>query len=564
MKISVFNVMRRKEWVLLIPILLLFFLLYSWFSVYTLKLAQVQTGEDEDRQMIFNSPDEMASYFFITNFAKYSSLQVEEPLNEIARGVLRPRAVAVVNTTLVPVQFPGMSILYGTLAKILGTQSVLFLTPLIAVGAALFFYLALRNIVPKIAFLSTLLLLLHPAYWYYASRGLFPNVLFLALLIMAISCFLITQSRREWKRPACTYFFIALSGLLLGLALTVRLSEFVWVSFLFSSLVLWYRKNIHTREVLIFLVAFLLGFSLLPFWNTVTYGSPFSVGYTVSPSIEQSDALSSSGISSLRHLLSMFLTPFGFHPRLLISNVSMYAIQLFWYFSIPALLGVGYVIYEAWCNRERKKQACISLVIFFGVTFLLFLMYGSWQIFDNINRESTIGTSYVRYWLPVYVMGIPFVAYALDKATHKLRSLYQHLAKFLFALLIGFFSLRIVLFASDESLLPIAQTLKTYHQTLQRVEQSIEQKAILVVDRSDKIFWPRRRVVSYLGNDAIFDGVKRLVDSEYPIYYYLHTQLDGRSYKRLSEELLPLYGLAIVEYRGFLEGDYLYKIQSAL
>lgn len=564
MKTFLLRVAEHKDLMLLVPVLLLFFLLYSWFAVYTLKLVQSQAGQNEDRQIIFNSPDEMASYFFITNFAKYSSLRVEEPLNGVARGIIHPRAVAVVNTTLVPVQFPGTAVLYGTLAKIFGTPSVLFFTPLIAVGGALFFYLALQNIFPRIAFLSTILLLVHPAYWYYASRGLFPNILFVALLIVSASCLIFAYSHGKWKPHILIYLLVALAGLFLGFAFTVRLSELVWVVFLFGSLLFWNRKKIHVREVLILLLAFLLGFSLLLFWNTNTYGSFFFTGYTLPQAMEQGESLLSSSTLSLGNLFSKFLMPFGFHPRLLISNIFKYGIQLFWYFSIPTILGIGYLIYEGLFIKEKRKKAFSYLVLFFGITFFLFLLYGSWEIVDNINRQSTIGTSYVRYWLPIYVLSIPFVAYAFERITHKLRFLHQSLVMFVLVLLISFLSLKTVMFSSDESLLSVGRTIEAYHRTFQRVEQNIENDAILVVDRSDKIFWPRRRVVSYLENDAIFDGVRRLVDSGYPIYYYLHTKLDEVFFRRLSEEVLPVYGLAIVEYRSFAEGDYLYKIQSAL
>ena len=48
-------------------------------------------------------------------------------------------------------------------------------------------------------------------------------------------------------------------------------------------------------------------------------------------------------------------------------------------------------------------------LLFISVFFAIY--YGSWEFTDKLTLHlNTLGISYVRYWLPIYLLSLPFVA----------------------------------------------------------------------------------------------------------------------------------------------------------
>src|SRR3989344_5323920 len=94
---------------------------------------------------IFNSPDEMANFYFAKEVARHNTLTVREPLNDVLEDHLYPRSILAKNGTLRPISFVGLPRIYGLLAKIFTTASIRFFTGLFAVAGGLFFYFLLRR-----------------------------------------------------------------------------------------------------------------------------------------------------------------------------------------------------------------------------------------------------------------------------------------------------------------------------------------------------------------------------------------------------------------------------------
>ena len=145
----------------------------------------------------FVSPDEVTNYLFINLYSQSGELAYSEDLNEIAHGIIHPRGSFYLDGKLVPVKFIGLPVLYGTVA-VITPDIVRFLTPLLAVVGAIFFYLLVRDTInSKIALLSFLLLLTIPPYWYWSSLVMFENVAGCVMLIISLRYFFKLLNTRE-------------------------------------------------------------------------------------------------------------------------------------------------------------------------------------------------------------------------------------------------------------------------------------------------------------------------------------------------------------------------------
>ncbi|HLD81848.1 MAG TPA: hypothetical protein VJA22_01415, partial [Patescibacteria group bacterium] len=163
------------------------------------------------------------------------------------------------------------------------------------------------------------------------------------------------------------------------------------------------------------------------------------------------------------------------------------------------------------------------------------------------------------------LVGLPISAYGI-RAFSKIfrKEAFRYLLMGVVLLVMLFFSARIVIYSGNESIRSVNATVDGYYLTRDKVTRHIEANAILMVDRSDKIFWPDTPVISYLGNDSVFPEVKLLIEHGYPVYYYLHTKISPELESSLSREILPKYGLSLEQHTSFPEGDFLYalKIES--
>src|SRR3989344_6320928 len=92
---------------------------------------------------IFNSPDEMANFYFAKNVAINNSLSVREPINNDLGNRVYPRSIAASNGALRPLSFIGLPVIYGILAKVLSVRAIPFFTGFIGAAAGLIFYLLL-------------------------------------------------------------------------------------------------------------------------------------------------------------------------------------------------------------------------------------------------------------------------------------------------------------------------------------------------------------------------------------------------------------------------------------
>ena len=106
---------------------------------------------------------------------------------------------------------------------------------------------------------------------------------------------------------------------------------------------------------------------------------------------------------------------FGFHPMQSLEMFHHYFVSMFYWLFFPAVLGL--ILFFQNFNKWKKKH----FIYFFSYSIIFIILlfyYGSWEFHDNPDTGSfTIGNSYTRYWLPIYLGALPFVSLFLIRFT---------------------------------------------------------------------------------------------------------------------------------------------------
>lgn len=471
---------------------------------------------------IWNSPDEMANAFWTARVAQGESLQVRDVVVGIGAGAVHPRSIAVVGDALVPGSFPGLYLLYGTIVAILRFP-LEAITPLLTALAGLAFgAIAGRLFGRRVGFWTILLFYLHPAVLYYSARGLFHNVLFVDLVIFAAGFLVLRPFKRFFGSREILDDVIA--GFLLGWAVVTRASEAVWLLPACLAFLPLAGRDRWRRLLGVLAGAILPAFIFMQI-NSALFGSPFSTGYGGAPPSETMAAPTLSEaegpVPGIIDRIGAFL-PFGLHPRHMLSHGWQYGAAMFWWFTALGAVGLAFWAF-AWKRTDPAQR--LYLLVAALVAGWLVTLYGSWYLRDNLDpTRVTIGTSYVRYFLPAYVLALPWVAMGLlriaDAAGHLtplLRSKGVTSATLLFA--VAGLSLHVAVFSGDESLLSVKRTLEINAAKRPALLEAVPEDAVIMTERFDKLFFPD--IVRFMPrtDEASFKAAES-VALYAPIYWY--------------------------------------------
>ncbi|MBU0963459.1 glycosyltransferase family 39 protein [Patescibacteria group bacterium] len=540
---------------ILIGLGIIFFVVYAW-QYYGL-------------DTLFTSPDETANYFFIELFANQGQLSYEEPLNVDVNNVIKPRSMGVNGDNVVPGSFLGIILLYGLIAKIFGLKIVLYLTPLFSVISVIFFYLLIKEVFnKKVAFVSSVFLFFLPPFWYYSARGMFHNALFISLLI--IGCYFIVKSIKNSNATVKAISNYFLAGLFVGLALITRTSETIWIFVVTILLFSFFRKNIKWYFPVIFFVVIMLVFSPILFLNNQLYGSPFSFSYS-SQTIDSS-SLQTFTQSSLEKFKQL-IWPFNFDFNYASQSFYNYILLIFPWFSIFFVIG----FIRLWKNvinsiffkmRGLKYQASISEaqkkygILFTVILIWLFLYYGSYFFIEYLDPTRIIlGSSYLRYWLPIFVFGLPFVTIGISKVTFLFRQ--PLIKKIIISTCFLFFcSFSVITVLSDplQGLYALKTNISQDIQKNRLIIAQTESNSIIISGYNDKVFFPSRKViVGWPAEDTLFDKSMKVMIREHPVYFF-YNPLDENSLR--TKNLIHKFNYNIEEVtNNNRTEEVLYKIQ---
>ncbi|HLD27884.1 MAG TPA: glycosyltransferase family 39 protein [Patescibacteria group bacterium] len=504
----------------------IFFVLYSYLAFNT---AVSWTGSPK---LIQNSPDETANLYFSHLFSQSGRLAFTEPANQIAVDLVAPRSMRVIGGQTAPAGFLGLPIIYGSLAKIAGAGAMPFFTPLLAILALGFFYFLIKELFnEKIAFLSAAFAFIFPGWWYYAARGMLPNVAFLSFFIIAFYFFI-----RLLKQPKIFYYL--LFGFFLALSLMVRTSEIVWTLPLLLILTLLNFKKINWLRFGLSVLLFIICFFPVFYYNFQIYGSPLSIGYGLTRDFSGQN-LVQQGLN----LSQKILLPFGFNPGLALKNFYNYTAGIFPLWTL--LFGLGLLIsilYRKLIKPDKRKTfyLYLLLLIFFGGYLVIY--YGSWSFHDHPDPAAvTIGTSYIRYWLPLYLFSLPLLAIVLDFCFQKKKNLNRLLTVYIW-LALFFTSYQLAVLDPSEGILQVQKNIAGYQSLAADVIKRTPENAVIIAERMDKVFWPARSVIYALNRDYDYVRIKELITNGWPVYWFSFTLTD-ESRNLINQNSYAKFGL---------------------
>ncbi|MEW6610763.1 MAG: hypothetical protein AB1352_04040 [Patescibacteria group bacterium] len=516
----------------------------SWFAIVLCGIAAFfflsviasapQVGEG---RMFFDSPDETANYFWTQRVADGKPLWYEEPLEVIGNSLLKPRSINVVGTRVVPGSFIGLPLLYGYMAKWLGVNAIPYLTPLFASLAVIAFGFLMRKLCdPVMGLLSAALLAVLPPWFYYASRGMYHNVLFVSLVIVGICllvnvCFWIPSisvrndgSGKTYLREVIKLITYGIAGLFIGFSLVVRSSELIWVASLvfFCLLFLWRRVNI--LGLMLFLACGLFAFIPLFVNNIALYGAPISIGYRGVQGMELGDFISKLPEPQFRNL---FFAPFGISMGQIRITVVRFLVEFYWWWFLAVVAGVMTVVARMTRKRDRREIKTWGgyLLVAAVAGTVLIVYYGSWAFSDRIDRQIvSLNTSFFRYWLPIFVLGIPVIAALIVHSARLMKS--KWLQVIAMCALVAAFALPSamkVLNGTDESLWKVQVRLHTAPLELAALQAVVPRDAVVVTfPQADKVLFPvYPRLISALVTPEDYRAVGQLAQ-KLPVYYYTY------------------------------------------
>jgi len=523
-----FNKLNKPIFVLLV-IAVIFGAVYFWL------VTPINTGQNIGHR--FDWPDEVANYFFIENLAKTGELYVSEPLNSVAKNQVHPRSFNVKNNgSLVPGSFLGLILLYGFLAKIFGVGLIIYITPILAILGSLAFYGIIKRIFDeKIALLSLVLMLFHPAWWYYSVTSMLPNVCFVSLVIISVWLLF-------FKETKITFPQILLSAFSLGLAISIRPVEIIWIVALYFLLSIYLFRKLDWKKIVLFFAILFITLSPSFYQQKALFGNILTSGYD-QLHIQQSLFKQVSGS------FQSFIAPFGIHPRITTNNLWLYFFKEFWWLSFLAVLGLIFILFDL-----IKKTGLVFGYVLFSL-FLFFWLgnfYGSWQFTDELTMKlNVLGLSYFRYWLPIYVISIPFIAGGLIWIINFFKTnAIKKIVLFIFVIFLFYNSATLVLSKNDDSIIPVRKRIAEYKKTASEVFSLTEPNSVIITIRKDKVFFPERKVIHSFydlpENPELLEILPGLVN-EAPVYYYslgfeknlnLENKMSLELVKNINQEVL--------------------------
>jgi len=266
-------------------------------------------------------------------------------------------------------------------------------------------------------------------------------------------------------------------------------------------------------------------------------------------------------------LWQILITPFGFDLKLILVNSFNYLYNFLPYWSAPVVVGAFlFLVLPSKSIQINYKKRIIYFAYCLLLTAYLLIFYGSWSITDRIDQANlSLGTSYVRYWLPIYIVSMPFLAAFILQSSNflisnhfKFKIVYR--AALVFAMIILFFmpSLNLTVHKTDESLF----LLKGLSEV--RIKSAIINEIVLANDitvlykQADKIFFPeRKKIIVDLVAPADYEALARLIKLR-NIYYY--TFAPASTVEFISRRDFEPHGMKIMDGKKILGHDWIYKI----
>lgn len=517
------------------------FLIFALFLQW-LRLPTVQGG-------LWMSPDETAVATAAATFAENGSFLFPMTLPE-AFAWAHPRSWVYLDQEgrLAPVGFLGMPALLSTVYKSFGVMGLDLFTPLLALVTIFALWRVLPTRWPRAAKIATVCVwMTFPTVVLYANRGLFAQLPVVCLAIWTWWGLAPTETPHKVIRDIVPVKFF-LAGLAFGLAVAIRPTELPWlVALVVFALLLnldWHKQIVKKtpwgKRWLAGATFAIPCFSILLFaaWlGHQTYGAWLVSGYQIRP--ETLNAAAVIATSTVTDSVSIFQTlPFAFHPRNIFWNVMQYFFGILWPWTLALLIAVliggkdlvgkNKDFFKRLAEKGLRWSAIKDLfagkarwgiVALIAAAVWTVLFYGNGLYQDNVRLgEISLGNSFLRYTLPCSVLFAVAVGFVVARA-------WSHWQLKLLAMCGVAALVSVGLWTSmardAEGVLANTQEIVRYQEIRAYAKKSFGQDAVMLSDRSDKIFFPAFLAVSPMPED---DQITSLLDSVHAVGMLLTTQ----------------------------------------
>jgi hypothetical protein len=432
---------------------------------------------------------------------------------------------------------------------------------------------------------------------------MFHNVLFIVLLMLGIYFILLALEKKATKENDIQVIKINrkflsfrlnlgawlkmlasfLGGIFIGLALITRLSEIIWLAPATFIVWIFYFKRFGITKLALMICGLFLAIIPNAYFNQVLYSAPIYGGYNeMNRSV---DDLSKTGSAMLKSIANgedkygpYFETIyknvfyFGFNQEQSIAMAKHYIPEMFPILVVLFLL--GWLILLIQNIIKFKKQYLVYFLAFIVLSAILIFYYGSWKFNDNPDPSRfTIGNSYTRYWLPIYLMMMPLAALAIVKvsrafffAGQEIRQRWRKIAisglQAALVFLIIASGTIFVMYGSEEGIAYLYYNNIAEKENTLKVFALTEADAVIITRYYDKFFFPERRIImGTIPNDELLIAVNRLV-KYYPVYYY-NFYLNEADVIYLNERKLVNYNLKMTLIKKMNRNFGLYKLELA-
>lgn len=432
---------------------------------------------DGGSNQVFNWPDAHANYHFAhrifsgQNFAAPLPYDPSEAVSHLAT-----RSTRVIGSSLVPIGFWGLPVLYGLISKFLFLDIIVYIGVVAAAAGTYAWYRLCLNFMQRNqAIVATALLLIHPAWIYYTNESLLPNVLAVSTAIGACCCVY------EYGKTQRQIYLYGL-GALIALVVAVRPSELLWVGPLLATAVYFNRRVIRMKDVfVIFAGAGVLAAAWFMFQGSILPSGEI-FGYRL-PQLE-----------SARGILygARLIAPFGFNLWRTLGHGVGYIGLIFWPFTLLSLIGMV---------RVFRGDAVPLYAQVFGTTLcivsaVLLLHYGSGNLSNTPNpRELSIDNSFVRYFLPLYVCLLPFIANVILDVWNSAARRWRLVSTGSIFFVLGLFTLWVAVLEPVHGIAQKTRVLRGYDRVAAFIIAATPENSIIVTERGDKYVWPHRLVM---------------------------------------------------------------------
>ena len=450
--------------------------------------------------IIFNWPDANANYFFVKLFTENNTLSFYEPLNIITDNIIHTRSINVLSGSLVPMSWLWPIILWSSFAKIFGLFSVLWLNPLLAILSLWLVYGISQHLWQdkNLSILITALLAFFAPWLYFANLVMLPSILIIFLYLLSAYLFLLSFHKNN-------FIIFSTASAIFVLSVLARPSEFIWLASILLLSIYFNKAKIQAKHVFTFFSIFIIFTCITLYFNKLVYGNYFSFGY-----------LNFQATDKAIPAQSIFL-PFGWQTKIFLKNIFYHFILLIWPYWILVLTALVILRKKVFAlDNIWKKYFIICLV----ASFLLFIYYANWDIADqSVKQYNKISNSYIRYFLPLYILWLPIFAKSIQIIFNSPRVVAgKYFYQTIIIILLSIFSLHLAFYAPFDGLLVQKKNINIYYQQFEQVKKLVPQDAIILTIKSDKIFFPAYQVVVPQGDLPLWPRLAKLL-TQRPVFY---------------------------------------------